>query len=365
MISPLSTPERSSTFDSILVVGPNILEIDEFLGVMGVCENSVLDFNLYRPYHSSIPSLAFETSYSDVIRLDPIHACHRYLTKNPPKGDFFCCTLNRNSVSDIVFCYILKSIELVPGIENTCCIVPVSLVIVCEEPLFEICEISLNRWKRERWEFLKIFWIDEKNIFSFGAKSFYPGFKKSDHLSNYWRIIDWTSKYLSEYSRADIFALLIALMCENRVMIVSESQVKRSAIVLCLWAICETIFPYPHPVLPSSPAGISTELPNAPTPMIAGIPPHTLYAPNARKRGFFQTIFAQNNAVYAFCPEVVLDGWGGKGERVLKNPERIDQIRKDLTLFVKISMRDKTRIGQSILTSQAYLLSKENVYHSE
>ena len=54
-------------------------------------------------------------------------------------------------------------------------------------------------------------------------------------------------------------------------MIISQSQSRRSCCVLGLVAIVNRVVKWPHPVLASPPSSIASELPNAPTPVIAGI----------------------------------------------------------------------------------------------
>ena len=253
--------------------------------------------------------------------MDAIHGCHRLLGKlvseAPDPDDFFCFTLNRSG--SIIYCFCLKAVELVPEGDQALCVTPVRYLVLSEEPGFECCYWALVHLRRARQAHMLRYWttgtLGGRDSFfqadEIGLENLENTFLKKNLSSS--QLLCWTAHALAGAGRGNILALVLALLSDQRVMLVSRSQAKRALAVLALIHTLGNAIEYPHPVLAASPCGIATELPSAPTPVLAGIPPAEAYRwrrrDSATSHFFPHTIFfdLDSNTLYAFCPNVRLD----------------------------------------------------------
>jgi hypothetical protein len=142
----------------------------------------------------------------------------------------------------------------------------------------------LIRWHTARFDKLKRFWTGQTD--SGSELKFYAWLASVSTRENFPNLdlylISWFFIPIFRFSKEILLKLFSCLVAERKVMVVSESVSKRSGGVLGLFALMElTRLKWPHPCLAAPPEDIAAELPNAPTPMIAGL----VEAPTGTSRG--------------------------------------------------------------------------------
>jgi hypothetical protein len=222
----------------------------------------------------SIAKFVFPTDEVEVLRLDLMHAMHRYRTpvldgkESPPHEEFFTFTMNKQTHErniSKVWCFVLRTVEVLAVSGDEAVVIPTGFVITSPHPSLPRAYELLSAWSSKRWSdrflnfhsFVRNEWSMEFNIncLAFEVPTTVPN---------------------------PVFELLItALITETKLMISSAWQPRRSAFTLSLFAILErTKLPWPHPCLASPPAEIASELMHAPTPVLAAVAP-----PNPQEPG--------------------------------------------------------------------------------
>ena len=334
----LTTPDDTSNylFDFLFTVGPDIEKL-EFLGVVAESRVKLLNVESVAPATDSaivgnISKFAFEKSTADVLKLESLHAAHRYLRKDEVDvSEFFAFTVNIQSVrrsslmgrGNSCFCFCLEGSELVPLPDHPgyTAIVPVRYVVVSERPFVDLFFQLLKNIKSDRLRCMKQYWttgvMDRSSWFSHSARitsilrslvmspwcppssalHYDPipisvsrppvcGYEKIWEKSEFW--IAWFTLGLAkDLSRSALYSLVAACLMEQKIMIISESQSRRANAVIGLLGFVSDALRWPHPVLASPPGDIAGELPNAPTPVIAALAPSRRYAkPESVSRRF-------------------------------------------------------------------------------
>ena len=283
------------------------------------------------PIASNIVNFIYDSDTPlEVIKLESVHAANRYLNPSSPSylgsqigirdDSFFVFSVNRQSVfpagaapspsrGDSCFCYCMGGFEVVPLNDPThhgfSGIVPVTYVVVSEKPFVDVffqilCEIKRERLEgmREYWTsgillrphwhantqrldfvlaaLVRTGWTPPGSVFHYDLAAItssrppISGTERRCEKSEFFSV--WFSIHLVNLVPAEsLLSVLAAVMLEYKVMVVSSSQSRRACAVMGLVGLLGDVLRWPHPCLASPPSGIAAELPNAPTPVMAGI----------------------------------------------------------------------------------------------
>lgn len=340
------------------------IEDIEWLGIYGsgsptVTSASAPDSSVLK----SISKFVFPTDSVEVIRLERMHAFHRYARKQcpsspaPPHEDTFTFTMNKGSERKIskLYCFVLRTVEIVAVSADDALVIPTGFVIVspvfCEKAAFS----SLHSWNQRRFtdRFLNFHSLVQHEFSS----------------------IDNLGETQSGSTDASVLpgqrmmeVLVTALLRETKVMISSEWQSRRSAVVMAVFNIFEkSKLPWPHPCLASPPVEIASELLHAPTPVLAAVPPPNPQDPGSSVWLNLDTELllgaeSLNSAVTEFRALPVADSDTGSLSSLVT---RIDMIVERLKEIVppessELSFQDKAKIVESKFPGSSLMIDVFN-----
>lgn len=302
----LNTPRSDDSPDSptqfLFIVGGDVLNSHlNFRGVVAEVQPTLLGYHTYPdspghrlpPIAHSIIELTFETPRVEVIKLEILHAIHRHLVPEVSiAGKFFCFTIHPKSVLEksspniitSFYCYCWETVEVVPlpyPWENDAGIVPVVYCLISPSRAVEDCRESLLEFSRDRKQYMRNFWTGKFNDqykFNHIKHDFcFPILDSSwsdKMIGSNDQLVNWTIPWLlNAVSPEVLLGIVAAAVVDKRVIFVSRSRERRSKFVLALFVMLETVceLKYPHPCLGIVPISLSSELVNAPTPLIAAI----------------------------------------------------------------------------------------------
>jgi hypothetical protein len=238
------------------------------------------------PLEQNITSLVFETKSVSILRMTPLHGAYRYL--RPPEGavqrseNFSVFVVHKESIivgydnrsSEFVYCYCLRGKEFRPYDGARGVAVPVVYCLVSEDYAFDKYFALLHAIGRSRRDWLRLVWTGEaRGDWRWPVEVTEAGIVAEDKLATRWEYHQvWLCLFLVKWVRRDqILVLLAALLMDWKIIFVSKSLARRSTAVLALVGFLTGLsVKYPHPVLPSPPFQLLRDLPNAPTPLVAG-----------------------------------------------------------------------------------------------
>jgi hypothetical protein len=256
-------------------------EIREFMGVAGFCPPRLLGSTTGGSLGMTIPKLVMDVSEIAIIKMESIHAAKRYSSRfeeSENSADFFVIKLNNGS-----FCYCLGSIELVPLPQPWTGFTGITPVVYCfEAAVLDVAKYRglLEKILLERNKYMRSFWCGNEAEWQFinsnlveaisSAESSVSEVSAPDWEYDCWFGIDLVSKFPDPNILASI---VLRIICDEKIIVVSSNQSHRASAVLALMGMVESCLgiAYPHPCLSTAPIEIASELPNAPTPLIAGI----------------------------------------------------------------------------------------------
>jgi hypothetical protein len=180
------------------------------------------------------------------------------------------------------FCYCLASIELVPLSEPWNGYTGIVPVVYCVSSVdFDIARYMdlLNRIENFRFDYMRSYWCGhEGNRYDYGISKICKLMKPESMMHTRPVPLDWQYDgwfgidFVSIFPDPRIISLLIlSLVRDQKIIVISSSQSRRASGVMALVGLFESCLciAYPHPCLTSAPVSIASELPHAPTPLIA------------------------------------------------------------------------------------------------
>ena len=199
----------------------------------------------------------------DIVTLDAVHAAYRCWSS---KGEFVTFTVHKQSLDTVCFCYVLRSIRMVPMDNGRTAIVPIAFIVISERPSVDLFYSLLCEWDACRT-------VAPDLLIHRVAKQFAcTSTKSATEYMDAWFAVPLVHSLSA--SPGILERTIMALLREEKVMVTSSSLAVRSMAVLGLFAILQaTRLPWPHPCLACPPEDISYELPNAPTPVLAAVKP--------------------------------------------------------------------------------------------
>lgn len=352
----------------MFTISANFSESPESMGVVADFSPAVVNVETCAGCDAPIVHNVCKFVFGDrvsVVKLEAVKAAARFLVSPGDKlgATFFTFTVGQQSVRpksggrNTYFCYVMKSTEILPA--EPCLdfpdllmasVAPVAYVVVSSSGNVQFFNAFLHAMLSDRREQMREYWtsgILTRSRWFANSRSWVEKIQTMpgpDIVPASLGVSEWfTVPLVALLNDSALVEIIAAIVLEMKVMVVSKSQANRAAAVMGLSALFGDVLSWPHPCLASPPLGIATELPNAPTPVIAAIPPHRSYFCGKKAKIFESCLFVDldmGGHVYSFWVvesarvAAVISDWNGLVSTGGEERNRVERIRKKMQLVV-------------------------------